>query len=100
MLHTYTESEHQKYFPSLFASQLPQVQCSKFYLLFLYKIFHYIKNCWVARRIIGQKLHERKKKKKDLWAQVYHQNFEIRGIISIKGALELFCTPSPSTNIL
>jgi len=65
MFHSYTESEHQKYFPCLFASQLSEAQSSKIYLLFLYKIF-VKKELMGCKKINGQKFHERKKKK-DLW---------------------------------
>ena len=62
----------------------------------------YKKNWWAARKLMDKGSMRERKKKKDLWAQVYYQNFKfkVRGIIPSKGALELFCTPSPSTNIL
>jgi len=54
MFHSYTESEHQKYFPCLFASQLPPVQCSKFYLLFLCKIFVTKRTVWLQENYLDK----------------------------------------------
>jgi len=52
-----------KYFPCLFASQLSKVQCFKFHLLFLYKIFVTKRIVGMQEKLFGQKFHERKKEK-------------------------------------
>jgi len=69
---------------------------------FLYKFSKRELMGW--KKNIGQKSHVKKEKRK---RKIYEpkfiikfSKFKVRGMISNKRALELFCTPSPSTNIL